>query len=296
MVGRYDCPSVRRNEGAPYEDEVPNLRRFAGQIELADGFDVATCCGLSREQIAAVCEFAATMIGGFERDAQQALFIFSLANLLEMTDVGEVNREGLGQILGGLRKLVIDATSRPAAKPGALARLSFRSLLGQYLRRDEDVLDKRAGRFGRAVAMMKIVLGFGCFRELGLSHRPGKIKRAKLFEPALAMQDSATFSLFWRMIRNKLDSFQFMGAANGGRNFFEGFRSLALLYPLTLAVAKYNAGNRGATRVEAEDVDQAVATIEHSFGRLATLNQPHARSLERALLEPGTFTRLVTTI
>ena len=98
---------------------------------------------------------------------------------------------------------------------------------------------------------------------------------------------------FWRMIRNKLDSFQFMGGANGGRNLFEGLRSLALLYPLTFAVAKYNAANRGATRIESEDVDTAVATIEHSFGRSPALNQSHARSLEKALLEPSIFTRLV---
>jgi hypothetical protein len=66
-----------------------------------------------------------------------------------------------------------------------------------------------------------------------------------------------------------------------------------LLYPLVLAVAKYNAGNRGASQIEPEDVDGAVAAIDHSFGRSAVLSQSHVRSLECTLLEPTAFTRLI---
>jgi hypothetical protein len=284
---------VRKNVGAPHSDELPNLRRIANQITLADAFEEATCCHLDREQIQAVCEFVGTMINGFERDEQRALFIFHLCNVLELTNVDELNREALGQIFPRLRQLVLDVSAAPKKKPNVFQRMSFRSLLGQHLRRDEDVLNKRASRVARAIAMMKIVMGFGNSRGLGLSHRTGSLRKARLFKSDVG---DGSFDLLWRLIRNKLDSFQFMGSGNGGRNFLEGLRSLALLYPLVRAVAKYNAANRGAPQIESQDVDEAVAAIEHSFGRLGVLNQGSVRSLEKVLLQPETFTRLVRTV
>jgi hypothetical protein len=256
-------------------------------IHLPDGFDEATCCHLDREQIQAVCEFVGTMIEGFERDDQRALFIFHLCNLLEMTNAAEVNREALAQIFSRLRQLVIETSAAPVKRPNVFARMSFRSLLGQYLRRDEDVLNERASRIGRALAMMKLVLGFGSLHSLGLAHRKGSIRKVRLFECKSANNPSP---LLLRLIRNKLESFQFMGAANGGRNFLDGLRSLALLYPLVGAVTKYNAANRGASKVESEDIDEAVAAIDHSFGRISIMS---VKSLEKALLQSDTFTRLV---
>jgi hypothetical protein len=98
------------------------------------------------------------------------------------------------------------------------------------------------------------------------------------------------------MVATKLMSLHFMGAANHGRNLLAGLRSLALLYPLVAAAAKYRAGNRNSAVVEPEDVDYAVGVIEHSFGRSAVLKQAFARSLEKFFLEPAMFVRLVRTI
>jgi hypothetical protein len=164
------------------------------------------------------------------------------------------------------------------------------------MRRDEDVLTGRAGRFGRAIALTKVIFGFGSFRSLGLSHQPGKLSRARLFKSTIAQPSADDFALLWRVIRNRLDSFQFMGHANNGRNFLGGLRSLALLYPLAVVVAKYSAGNRGATSVNAEDVDYSVASIEHSFGRLRVLNESMMRSIEKLLLDPKRFSQLVCTV
>src|SRR5205814_4074128 len=125
-------------------------------------------------------------------------------NLLELTNVDELNREALGQIFPRLRQLVLDVTTAPVKRSNAFQRMSFRSLLGQYLRRDEDVLNKRASRVARAIAMIKIVIGFGSFRGLGLSHRSGSVRKARLFKPDIG---DGNFELLWRLVRNKLDSF-----------------------------------------------------------------------------------------
>jgi hypothetical protein len=166
-------------------------------------------------------------------------------------------------------------------------------LLGLYLRRDEDVLNGRASRIGRMLALTNIIFGGGSFSSLGVAHRAGKLRRAHLFKQSVEPQNGAAFALFWRMIRNRLESFQFMGERNSHRNFLDGLRSLALFYPLTFAVAKYSAANRASMQINADDADYAVMAIEHSFGRLGVLNQNFVRSLERLLLDPDTFTRVV---
>ncbi len=296
VIGRFDCPTVRQNAGAPHLEELAALRRYAGQLGIRGGFDVADCCHLERDQIEAVCEFIGTMIDAFDSNTERVLFIAYLCDWLEQMGADELDRELLAKVFPEL-KLVVEAAMKE--RMGGLnwfVRMSFRTLLGLYMRRDEDVLDGRAGRFGRLLALMGVIFGLGNFRKLGLSHRPGKIRKAGLFKPTLPTGEAGVFALYWRLVRIRLESFQFMGTANDGRNFLGGLRSLALLFPLVAAVAKYSAGNRNSVKIEMEDVDFAVSAIEHSFGRLAILKQPWVRSIEKLLMEPKIFTRVVRNI
>ena len=180
--------------------------------------------------------------------------------------------------------------------------MAFRTLLGLYLRRDEDMLNRKAGRMSRLFSMIAIVFGFGDFAGLGLIHPMGKLRKARLFEasdqtPAAAVTGVAVMELHWRMVHVKLGSLQFIGLANRGRDFLAGLRSLALLYPLVLAAAKYRAASReDGAAVNHSDIDYAVSVIEHSFGRSVLLAQPFARSLERFLLETNVFTRIARAV
>ncbi len=296
IIGRFDCPTVRKNIGAEHAEALPQIRRWASQIDLNDSFDEATRCLLDRDQIQAVCEFITTLIGGFERDDQRAMFIALLCDLLAQTDPQTLDRASLAQIFPPMKKQIEAATAARVKRPGIFSRMAFRALLGLHLRRDEDVLVGLANRFSRFIALTKIILGFGGFRQLGLENRPGKLRRARLFKPGAETADAHTFDLFWRLIRIRLESFQFMGAANLNRNFLDGLRSLALLYPLVKAVAKYSAGNRGSQKIELDDVDYAVTMIEHSHGRLLVLNGSSIRPIEKLLLGQEMFVRLVRTV
>lgn len=296
ITGRFDCPTVRKNIGAEHAEALPQIRRWASQIDLSDSFDEATRCFLDRDQIQAVCEFISTLIGGFERDEQRAMFIAMLCDLLAQTDPHTLDRASLAQIFPQMKKQIEAASAARVKRPGIFARMAFRALLGLHLRRDEDVLVGLANRFSRFIALSKIVLGFGGFRQLGLENRPGKLRRARLFKPGPQPTDAQTFALFWRLIRIRLESFQFMGAANLHRNFLDGLRSLALLYPLVKGVAKYSAANRGSQTIELDDVDHAVTMIEHSHGRLLVLNKSSIRPIEKLLLGAEMFIRLARTV
>lgn len=297
VTARLDCPTVRKNEGAAHADSLAALRRQATELQISeDGFDELTRCLLDREQITGVTDFVSTLLPAFERDDQRAIFINLLCDRLHEMDVRELSRGALVTLFPQLKEQVEAATSSPAQKPAGIHRLSLRTLLALYLRRDEDVLNRRATRWSRTMATTAVIAGGGSLRGLGLSHPAGTLKKARLFAAARFEIETDAFSLHWRHINNRLASFQFMGQANHGRNFLDGLRSLALLYPLTLAAAKYHAGNRGSARVEKADVDFAVPAIEHSFGRLPILNEPLAKRLHVQLLETQTFIQLARTI
>jgi Fe-S-cluster containining protein len=293
---RYDCPTVRKNEGAPAAESLAELKRFAQKLVLPDEFDQQVCGSFDREQITAVCEFVGTLINGFDRNDQRAVFIIQVCDWLHEIAPGELDRPRLAEMFGELKKRVMSAlagAARLGRGPNLLHRVAFRTLLGIYLRRDEDVLNGHAGRLGRLASMFALVVGFGGFAGLGISHPKGTLRRAKLFAPSIPQPNAKVSALHWRMIRAKLESFQFMGSANPGHDFLAGLRSLALLYPLVLAAARYRAGNRGTQAIDESDIDYAVGAIEHSFGRGAMLRLPFARSLERFLLETETFCKLV---
>jgi hypothetical protein len=296
ILGRSDCPTIRANQGEPHAVQVGELNRLVSQLGSMKGFDESTCCHLDREQIEAVCDFILALMHGFSSDEHRALFIAYLCDGLALTGADQLDRESLGGAFAVLKQQVDSAAVGPVKRPNWFIRMAFRTLLGLYLRRDEDVLDRRAGRLGRMWGLVRMIAGGGSFRKLGLAHPKGKLKKARLFKDGLATANSAVFGLFWRVVRNRLESFQFMGSANSDRDFLNGLRSLALLYPLVKSAARYHAGNRGSDRIEAEDVEYAVAAIDHSFGRLAILKQPFVRTIENFLLERKIFTRLVRTV
>ena len=295
VSARYDCPTVRRNQGDPHADALPLLRRYTNQLPNPEGFDDATRCHLDREQITAVAEFLGTLMGGFAQNDQRATFIVQLSDLLALTAADELDRQALASAFGPLKSQIESASAQPVTRPGLIYRMAFRTLLALHLRRDEDILDRRANRFGRVAAMIAFVMGFGSFHGLGLYHRPGSLRRARLFQSG-PQPTADSFALLWRLVRNKLDTFSFMGPTNGNRDFLAGLRSLALLYPLVLAAARHNAATRDSTTIDHDDIDQAVAAIEHSFGRTVVLSQRFVRRIENLLLDRAAFARLVRTI
>lgn len=297
VTTRFDCPSVRKNRGVSLEERRGELERYARELNLPqEGFDEKTRSYLHREQIEAIVDFAGMLLGAFKRDDQRAIFLFLLAGWLPSLKVNELDRAMLGNAFPMLKEQVEILSSGAARRPGAGGRLAFRALLALALRRDEDIMKGHSSRLGRAVGMTKVILGRGGLRDLGASHREGKLAKARLFHEEIKLADSAAMSLHWRMIRAKLGSMQFMGPANGGRDFLAGLRSLAMLYPLVVAVARYSAGNRGSHEVNEDDVEYAVMAIEHSYGKLPILNQPQAKFLEARLMEPETFVRLVRSV
>jgi hypothetical protein len=136
--------------------------------------------------------------------------------------------------------------------------------------------------------------GAGRLGALGAAHRPGRLADARLFEGAKAPLPADGMAIFWRMVREKLRSLQFFGEANFGRDVFAGLRSLGLLYPLAIAVARASRAGRGGGDLDRDDLDYAVGAVEHAFGRFEPLGGWLGRRFERVVLERSALRGIVT--
>jgi Fe-S-cluster containining protein len=293
---RYECPSARKNIGQELSEQRSDVQRVASSLTLGKPFDELTCDLMEEEQVRAIAEFAAMMLGAFEGDDQKAMFLGFLTLWLAEQDPRVLDRASLGAALEGMQTLAAATLEESTRPPGTVARLAFRTLWGLHLRRDEDVLDGRASRAGRLLAMTRLSLGYGSPHGLGVAHPAASTRAAKLFRKPHAFAGDGVMELHWRMVKQKLLSLQFMGSGNGGRDTLRGLRSVALLYPMVVASAKHaSAARRGGEPgpIEAQDVDVAVAAIEHGFGRSRVLASPAVLRIEELLLRDGVFGPLV---
>jgi len=295
VTGRFDCPTIRKNEGQDFEASIPDLQNMAGEMHLGVGIDDDAMLSLSREQIELLVEFLVMLLGSFERDQERSLFLLLFADWLETQMPADISREMLGESFPQLKT----ATQRVLAavagqRPARAHRMAFRALLAAHLRRDEDVMLGRAGRLGRLLANTAVTFGFGRLDRLGLDHRPARLRPAKILYEPHQLTNSQTTALIWRLIKQKLLSLQFMGPANFDLDLTDGLRTLALLYPLIMAVAKTSCVHKGAQQIDTDDIDFAVAAIEHGFGRSPLLALPATRRAQGHLLDLEVFTTLVT--
>ncbi|MCE9589722.1 MAG: YkgJ family cysteine cluster protein [Planctomycetes bacterium] len=296
VTGRYDCPTIRKNDGQPFEAQRGEIERYTAAMELGSGFDDLTRCALDRDQIAGITQFVGVLLNAFADDERRALFLIHFADWLSAQQVGELDRASLGAAFEELRDGVEREMNRSVVRPGAAHRLAFRSLLAMHLRRDEDVLNGRAGRVRRLIALTAFTAGGSSPRSLNLSQPHVRMRRVRLFDGKRRTAAPDTFAILWRLVRTRLESFQFMGGSNGGRNVIEGLRSLALLHPLSVAAARWHAAARKSDVIEPADAENGVALIEHAFGRSPLLQAPTARRLEATLVERETMARLIRTV
>lgn len=293
VLGRNDCPAIRANFGQPFDEQRRDIESLARELPLAPAFDKEVLDMLSREQVESAVEFVIALLNAFPSDEGKALFLYYFSDWLAMQSVEGLSRETLGRGFPEIQGHIQAVLAQPAGRVGWAHRLAFRAILAQHLRRDEDVVDGRAKRLPRGIQIARVILGGGDLRGAGAVFPPGPVRKARLFtgDAHLAIAPGA-FDLHWRMVRRKLASYQFMGRGEG-RDFLNGLRGVALLYPLVLAAARLRAAGRASKLVEAEDVDFAVGAIDHAVGRQVLLRSALARRLESAVLDPRAFPQIV---
>ena len=103
-----------------------------------------------------------------------------------------------------------------------------------------------------------------------------------------------TDELFTRYLRVKIQGINFCGRGYYHVPLVEGFRSLALIYPSILWLARWLAASDGRTALIIDDVTQAMAIADHHHGFSPAFGQRSFRGRVRLLARMGEIDRLCT--
>jgi lysine-N-methylase len=91
----------------------------------------------------------------------------------------------------------------------------------------------------------------------------------------------------------KIQGIHFCGPAYYGVPFIEGFRSLALIYPATLWLARWLAASDRRTTLCDDDVARALAIADHHHGYSPIFGSLSFRSRVRTLQKLGDIEKLI---
>jgi lysine-N-methylase len=300
---RFSCPSVVRNQGRPLAQQSGELRELARQVVPAgitqdrpprlneryapDWRDILL---VARELEASVAETNAPV-------GVRLLRALTWLELLDSAQLESIAGERLAELVGLLRsaaaaELPDEFTVDVLPPPSSIARRMFRLLAGQYARIDSDSAGQRGmrNRFRLLTSAVRLAIGRGRLPQFAPQLPP--VEFAALESPRGPVPAAAE-EILTRYFLVKLQGLHFCGRAYYGVPLIEGFRSLALIYPVTLWLARWRSASRSGDGLTVDDVADALALADHHHGYSPALGTRSARSRVRTLHTLGDLPRLV---
>lgn len=297
---RFSCPSVVQNLGQPVAQQRSFVEQLAKQIvpanysapgapELFPGQKLEWS-DLTRVQAFFERGLADRRVG----IATRLMRILSWLELLERAQADALQSSRLGDLL----TLLHDASVRaqpddelPVVRPSGLGRVMFRQLIAQLLRHDTEVTARKGivGRIGLLTTGIRFTLGVGRVPDqvdpasvrvaFGIAARNSNAQTPwfSTLEGEFGGRSSDFDEVLTRYMQVKIQGLHFCGKAFYDMPVIDGFRSLALMYPATLWVARYRAACNNRDRLTLEDVQAALATVDHSFGYSPALGLKSSR-------------------
>lgn len=288
---RFSCPSVVQNLGTPVVQQRSFLENLAARIVPQDYS--APEAPLLRPGRKFSWSDLMRLQAFLERSLSDArvsfavrlVRILSWLDLLDQTGDAVTESDQLTRLLTVLHEAAVRAVpdeTLPDTRPARIARMMFRQLLAQLIRHDTDVV-ARTGIRGRLSLLgqgLRFTLGRGvvpqnpdpasvdvAFRlRAGLPPIPRKSVRFSELEVPFGGRNREFDELFSRYFRVKVQGIHFCGRAYYDMPVIDGFRSLALMYPATLWMARLRAAAEGRTTLRLRDVEAALAILDHNFG------------------------------
>jgi lysine-N-methylase len=311
---RFSCPSVVQNLGAPVAAARVAVEALAAEAVAAKQSDVA--CPELRAGVPFDWSRLTRLLAWLERGLEQSGLPFvlrlqrllGLLELLELAGTETVAEDSLGQLLPALYAaseraypaVAVSAGSAGAQRPQRLALTMLRQLAAQLLRHDTAAMESSGPvrRLGLLCDGLRMTLGWGWVPEqsdpesvrvafverAGLSERRRRVRFTEL-ESVLVGGRPEIDELFHRYFHVKLQGRAFCGPAFYGYSVIDGLRSLVLMYPAVLWVARLRAAAEGRGLLELRDVQAALATLDHNFGYSPVLALAGSRRRVRQLAQ-----------
>lgn len=286
---RFSCPSVVQNLGQPVAQQRAFVEQLAKQIVPANYVappapDLFAGLKLDWPDVTRVQAFLERGLADRRVGiATRIMRILTWLELLERAQADALHDTRLGELLTLLHEASVRAQpddDLPLVRPSGLGRVMFRQLIAQLLRHDTDATARKGlrGRIAMLTNGIRFTLGLGRVPQLadpvsvevafGMASKDSSVRtpRFNQLEAVFEGRNPEFDELFSRYMLVKVQGLHFCGKAFYDMPIIDGFRSLALMYPAILWVARFRASREGRSRLVLQDVQAAMATLDHSFG------------------------------
>ena len=295
---RFSCPSAAANHGKAVPAQLAELRELATEFVPADFQGIPPPPVLKTERLGwpdflrFVARLDATLADASVPMTLKLLRALHWLGAVEKAEFDQIAGPAADEILTALAqsaKEKLPEVPRTMAVPSRLGRFFFRTLVMQYARRDT-LQDREAGlRWQMLAAVLRFARATGRVPKLQSGFPEADF--ATIEKPFGPLPPEAE-ALLTRFFRVKVQGLHFCGRAYYDVPLVEGFRSLALTYPVILWLAHWFAAGEGSAALSAAHVARAITVADHHHGYLPLLGSRGFRWRVRLLAQRDDIVRL----
>lgn len=316
---RFSCPSVVQNLGVPVAEQADELQAVASEVVRGTNRDHdaplihrAPPHGSQQTSWEDFHQFLKALHNALADESVD--FVVRLMRVLSWLELVEQSQFETvkGAKLTDYLELVTTASIKaqpdndlPIHRPRGMARVMFRLIAGQYARHDTEE-DYRRGlgmRMELLSAAVRLTTGVGSVPVLKSSasvavafpeeNPPISAVSFSALEQPFGGRRAEFDELFARYFAVKIQGVHFCGPAHYETPLLDGFRSLALMYPVVMWLARLRAVRYERSELSLQDVQAALATADHNFGYSPALGTSSALKRVSILSKMKQLTALV---
>jgi lysine-N-methylase len=297
---RFSCPSVVANQGVPVRRQLQDLQRMA-QLVVPPGAENSPPPRVTRRESVSWPDFRrfvdaleATLTDRSVPLAVRVARAVTWNSLVAEARFDKLSGSRITEFLDLIRDAAANVHSGvPDApeQPSQIGRTAFRTLVAIYARKDT-AASVRGGWLGRWTllrALLRFIRGTGTIPVLQEGFR--EVPFAALEEPFGAPSPEIE-ELLTRYFQVKIRGLHFCGKGFYDLSFVEGVPFLALMWPVTLWLARWLAAGEQRNQISVDDLSRALAVADHNQGFSPLLGQSDARRRVQLLQTTGDVSRL----
>lgn len=299
---RFSCPSVAGNRGTPVARQQQELRQLA-QLVVPKGQHGFPAPRLTA-RLQLDWEDTLRVIGALDQTfadeespvAVKILRAFYWIDLLEGSKFKTIQGQRLEELLDLLvNAAAVEIPELPARSesPSAIGLTQFRLLAGLYARKDTAGSIDRTwrGRFRQLRHALKLACGTGSLPGLQPGFAELPVSALEQVSVDLSQESEEMFTRYFRV---KLQGLHFCGRACYDLPVFEGFRTLSLVYPATVWLARWKAASESRQQTRHDDLLRALTLVDHQHAYNPALGHWPARRRVKNFVVSGDLPRLMT--